>query len=418
MGEEWRLPDAPGQYLPLTTDQPLSKAYFPDNLPPTIELSEDVVNELVRAMHALGRLDGLVSEIDNSGAVFSSFVYKEAEQSSQVEGTAVTVSDIYRLEVDELPVADADRDHERDVREAKNYIRALGEAMDYLDTAGRVRGSLTVELVKQLHGTLMERGRTDEDDPLPGEFRPGLAYIEEETELGAPRARFVPPPAHAVEGNMQSLMEYIQAGRGWPDLIDTALVHYQLETIHPFKDGNGRVGRLLIVLMLLCSDLLVNPVLYPSSYFNRRRSEYTDHLLAVSEQGEWEEWLLFFLEGMHQQATEAFVRAKLLIQKRREYEETYESAPNSVRTLAVTMFSEPYFTVSEAADMIEMTYQSANNAVDRLVADGAVVEITGQAQNRVFKATEIMDIVERPPSELPDPSDVIGDASLFELRDP
>lgn len=418
MGEEWRLPDAPGQYLPLTTDQPLSKAYFPDNLPPTIELSEDVVNELVRAMHALGRLDGLVSEIDNPSAVFSSFVYKEAEQSSQVEGTAVTVSDIYRLEVDELSVADADRDHERDVREAKNYIRALGEAMDYLDTAGRVRGSLTVELVKQLHGTLMERGRTDEDDPLPGEFRPGLAYIEEETELGAPRARFVPPPAHAVEGNMQSLMEYIQAGRGWPDLIDTALVHYQLETIHPFKDGNGRVGRLLIVLMLLCSDLLVNPVLYPSSYFNRRRGEYTDHLLAVSEQGEWEEWLLFFLEGMHQQATEAFVRAKLLIQKRREYEETYESAPNSVRTLAVTMFSEPYFTVSEAADMIEMTYQSANNAVDRLVADGAVVEITGQAQNRVFKATEIMDIVERPPSELPGPSDVIGDASMFELRDP
>jgi len=418
MGEEWRLPDAPGQYLPLTTDQPLEKAYFPDNLPPTIELSEDVVNELVQAMHALGRLDGLVSEIDNPGAVFSSFVYKEAEQSSQVEGTAVTVSDIYRLEVDELSVEDADRDHERDVHEAKNYIRALAEAMDYLDTAGRTRDSLTVELVKRLHETLMERGRTDEDDPLPGEFRPGLAYIEEETKLGAPKARFVPPPAHAIEGSMQSLMEYVQAGHGWPALIDTALVHYQFETIHPFKDGNGRVGRLLIVLMLLCSDLLVNPVLYPSSYFNRRRSEYTDHLLGVSEQGEWDEWLLFFLEGMNQQATEAFVRAKLLIQKRREYEETYESAPNSVRTLAAMMFSEPYFTVSEAADMIEMTYQSANNAVDQLMADGVVVEITGQAQNRVFKASEIMDIVERSPNELPNSSDVIEDPSMFELRNP
>lgn len=418
MGEEWRLPDAPGQYLPLTTDEPLSKAYFPDNLPPTIELSEDVVNELVRAMHALGRLDGLVSEIDNPGAVFSSFVYKEAEQSSQVEGTAVTVSDIYRLEVDELSVEDADRDHERDVREAKNYIRALGEAMDYLDTAGRARDSLTVELVKRLHETLMVRGRTDEDDPLPGEFRPGLAYIEEETELGAPRARFVPPPAHAVEGNMQSLMEYVQTGRGWPDLVDAALVHYQFETIHPFKDGNGRIGRLLIVLTLLCTDILVNPVLYPSSYFNRRRSEYTDHLLSVSEQGEWEEWLLFFLEGMRQQATEAFVRAKLLIQIRRKYEERYESAPNSVRTLANEMFSEPYFTVSEASNMIEMTYQSANNAVDQLVEDGAVVEITGQAQNRVFKAAEIMDIVERPPNELPTPSDVIEDGSVFELQDP
>lgn len=417
MGEEWRLPDAPGQYMPLRGDQPLSKAYFPNNLPPTIELSEDVVNELARAMHALGRLDGLVSEIDNPGAVFSSFVYKEAEQSSQVEGTAVTVSDIYRLEVDELSVEDADREHERDVREAKNYIRALGEAMEYLDTAGRARDSLTTELVKRLHETLMERGRTDEEDPLPGEFRPGLAYIEEETELGAPRARFVPPPPHAVEGNMRSLMEYVQTGRGWPDLIDAALVHYQFETIHPFKDGNGRIGRVLIVLMLLCTDILVNPVLYPSSYFNRRRSEYTDLLLAVSEQGAWDEWLLFFLKGMHQQATEAFVRAKLLVHKRQEYEETYESAPNSVRTLAGAIFSEPYFTVSEAADMINMTYQSANNAVNRLEEDEVVVEITGQEQNRVFKAADIMDIVERPPSELPDPSDLVQDELVFELRD-
>ena len=418
MGDEWRLPDAPGHYMPLREDQPLQKAYFPDTLPPTIELSEDVVDELARAMHALGRLDGLVSEIENPGAVFSSFVYKEAEQSSQVEGTAVTVSDIYRLEVDGLAVADADRDHERDVREARNYIRALGEAMDYLDTAGRSRESLTVELVTRLHETLMERGRTDEDDPLPGEFRPGLAYIEEETESGVPKVRFVPPPAHAVEGNVQSLLDYVQTGRGWPDLIDAALVHYQFETIHPFTDGNGRIGRLLIVLMLLCADLLVNPVLYPSSYFNRRRGEYTDHLLAVSERGEWEEWLLFFLAGMRQQATEAFVRAKLLLRKRRAYGERYDSAPKSVQRLANAMFSEPYFTVSEAAEMIGMTYQSANTAVDRLVADGAVVEITGQAQNRVFEAAEIMDIVERPPSELPDPSAVIEEESVFELRNP
>src|SRR6056297_3278042 len=178
MGEEWRLPDSPGRYMPLRADQPLSKAYFPDNLPPTIELSEDVVAELAQAMHALGRLDGLVSEVDDPGAVFSSFVYKEAEQSSQVEGTAVTVSDIYQLEVDEYTV---EADHERDIREAKNYIRALRDGMDYLDTAGRSRDSLTVGLVKRLHETLMERGRTDEDDPLPGEFRPGLAYIEETT---------------------------------------------------------------------------------------------------------------------------------------------------------------------------------------------------------------------------------------------
>lgn len=418
MGEEWRLPDAPGQYLPLREDQQLSRAYFPDNLPPAIDLTDEVVDELSRAMHALGRLDGLVSEVDNPGSIFSSFVYKEAEQSSQVEGTAVTVSDIYRFEVDELELEPTEDHHERDVREAKNYIRALDEALDYLDTAGRSRESLTVGLVQDIHETLMERGRTDEEDPLPGEFRPGFATIVEETGDGASRVRFVPPPADAVESKMSALFEYVRTGRGWPDLIDTALVHYQFETIHPFKDGNGRVGRLLIVLMLLCSTILVNPVLYPSSYFNRQRSEYSDLLLAVSERGEWEEWVRFFLEGMRQQADEAFVRAKLLIQKRHEYELAYDDAAPSVRLLTNAIFAEPYFTVSEAANMIDMTYQSANNALERLVEEGVVTEITGQEQNRVFMAAEIMDIVERPPSELPTPTEVMESESIFQIREP
>lgn len=417
MGEEYRLPDAPGQYLPLPTDQPFSRAYFPDNLPPTIELGEDVVGELARAMHALGRFDGLASEVDNPGAIFSSFVYKEAEQSSRIEGTAVTVSDIYRYAVDELETDVAESDHERHVREAKNYIRALEGALDYLDTAGRSRESLTVGLVQDLHDTLMERGRTDEEDPLPGEFRPDQAVIEETNEPGQRQPRFVPPPAQAVERNMDSLMDYVQTGRGWPDLIDVALVHYQFETIHPFAAGNGRVGRLLVVLMLLCSDLLVNPVLYPSSYLKRHRGEYADLLLAVSERGEWEDWLVFFLEGIRQQAEEAFVRAKLLLKRRRAYEESYRDSPDSVRRLTEALFAEPYFTVSEAAEMIEMTYQTANRAVERLVADGVVTEITGNEQHRVFRAVGIMDIVERSPGELPTPTDAVAQDTTFQLHD-
>lgn len=418
MGDEWRLPDAPGQYLPLREDHDLHQAYFPEDLPPTVEFTDAIIHELSWAMHALGRLDGLASEVDNPGAIFSSFVYKEAEQSSQVEGTAVTVADIYRYEVDELRGGPPADEHERNVREAKNYIRALDAALDYLDTAGRSRESLTVGLIMDLHETLMERGRTDEAEPRPGDFRPGIATIMEKTEQGVSRVRFVPPPADAVEGKMDALLQYAQTGRGWPDLIDTALVHYQFETIHPFKDGNGRVGRLLIVLMLLCSDILLHPVLYPSSYFNRHRSEYTDLLLAVSEQGAWEDWLQFFLEGMRQQANEAFVRAKLLVHQHHEYEVTYEAAPRSVRLLTDALFIDPYFTVSEAAEMIDMTYQSANRAVERLVADGVVTEITGNEQNRVFKAAEIMDIVERPPGELPSPTDVMETGSGFQLRDP
>jgi Fic family protein len=417
MADDYQLPGAPGHYLSLREDQPYARAYFPDNLPPTIEFDDDTVVALARAMHALGRLDGLVSEVENPGAVFSSFVYKEAEQSSQIEGTAVTVSDIYRMEIDELDVDPPESDHERDVREAKNYVRALEEALSYLDTAGRSRESISLGLVTDLHETLMERGRTEEDDPLPGEFRPDLVHIAETNDPGQPRVRFVPPPPDVVESEMESLMQYVQTGRGWPDLIDVALTHYQFETIHPFRDGNGRVGRLLVVVMLLCSDLLVNPVLYPSSYFKRHRDEYTDRLLAVSEQGEWEAWLQFFLEGVGEQASEAFVRAKLLVGKRHEYEQTYESAPDSVRRLATSVFAEPYVSVPEAAELIEMSYQSANRAVERLVEDDVLTEITGHEQHRVFRANEVMDIVERPPGELPSPGDVMTEGSAFELQD-
>lgn len=418
MRDEFQLPDAaPGHYIPLREDRELHKAYLPDNLPPAIELSDGIVRELARAMHALGRLDGLGSEVENPGAVFSSFVYKEAEQSSQVEGTAVTVSDIYRLEIGKLDDSGSEspEDHEKDVREARNYIRALEEGREYLQTAGRSRESVTLELVKSLHETLMERGRTDEDDPLPGEFRPGLAVIQEADEYGRKQIRFIPPKAEMVDGKMASLGQYVQSSSRWPDLVDIALVHYQFETIHPFKDGNGRVGRLLIVLLLLCSGLLVNPLLYPSSYFKRHRDEYTDRLLAVSERGEWEEWLRFFVAGIHEQADEAFVRAKLLVRKREEYRNEYADGAESVRRLVEAMFEEPYFSVSEAASVIDMTYQSAHNAVNRLEDDGVLAEITGNEQNRVYRAAEIMDIVERPADRLPTPAEVIDDDSEWQL---
>ena len=400
---------APGHYLPLREDQSLPKAYFPDKLPPSIDLSDETVREHGRAMWTLGRLEGLGSEIDNPGAIFSSFVYKEAEQSSRVEGTAVTVSDIYRYDVDQLTFRDAsERDHEADVREARNYIRALNDAVSYLHTAGFDRTSLTVELVKSIHERLLERGRSDDDDPLPGEFRPGYAVIEEEHPHGfGTRIRFIPPKPDTVASLMEDLEHFIQRGGPWPSLIDVAIAHYQFETMHPFKDGNGRVGRILAVLMLIADGLLHYPLLYLSSYIERHRTEYADRLLAVSEEGAWDEWLLFFLRGIREQAEEAFVRAKLLIDTRREYEQRYADEPKSVRNLSLALFEDPYFTVREAGERIGVVYQTANNAVDRLEADGVISEITGNKQNRVFRAEEIMEIVERPASNLPDPQDLV-----------
>jgi Fic family protein len=360
-------------------------------------------------MWALGRLEGLGSEVDNPGAVFSSFVYKEAEKSSQVEGTAVTVSDIYRYEVDELQTKPRgeESEHEADIREARNYISALDEAVSFLQTAGVSRDAVTAELIKSIHGTLLESGRTDGDDPLPGEYRPGFAVIEERTELGGKRIRFVPPKAESVPSLMENLAQYIQSESTWPTLVDLAIIHYQFETIHPFKNGNGRTGRLLVALLLLASHLLHYPLLYLSSFIERHRTEYADLLLGVSERGEWEAWISFFLRGIREQATEAFVRGKLLLEQRREYETRYADAPKSVRRLARSLFEEPYFTVSEASETIGMVYQTANNAVDQLESDGVVSEITGNKQNRVFRADDIMDIVERPAAELPEATEFV-----------
>lgn len=167
--------------------------------------------------------------------------------------------------------------------------------------------------------------------------------------------------------------------------------------------------------MLLASDLHHYPMLYLSSYVERHRSEYTDRLLAVSEEGAWEDWLLFFLRGIEEQATEAFVRGKLLLDLRHEYEEHYANAPKSVRLLALATFEDPYFTVSEASDAIDMVYQTANNAISRLEADGVLEETTGKQQNRVFRAAEIMSIVERSAENLPDPTTLIDIESAWRL---
>ncbi|MCU4800248.1 Fic family protein [Halobacteria archaeon HArc-gm2] len=408
MSDEFTLPDsAPGRYIPLREDAPHHRAYYPDNLPPSIELTDEIVDELTRAMHSLGRLDGVTSEVENATTVFSSFLYKEAEQSSQVEGTAVTVSDIIESELTDGAPAGSTDPSEKDIQEARNYIRAVKEGLGYLQTAGRSRSNITTELVKSLHETLMETGRTDEDDPLQGEFRPDLAYIKEDTEPWKDPVRFVPPKPDMARARMADLESYIQSDGQYPDLIDIALTHYQFETIHPFRDGNGRVGRLLVVLLLYCADILVNPILYLSSYINQRRDTYADLLLHVSERGAWKEWIQFFLTGLRKQADEGFVRAKLLLRKRREYRETYDEAATSTARLAQALFSKPYISIREAADLIDMSYESGRKAVDVLVDDGVLVPHTERKWGRLYRADEILDIVERSETALPEPADLI-----------
>lgn len=385
---------APGVYRPVdsSANVPASKFYKPDPLPPDVDLSRDVIGAHGRAMHALGRLDGLWSEIDDPETVFGLFVYKEAEQSSQVEGTRVTVSDMYKRGEDS-----------KDVREARNYATALKDAARGLSETGRSRENLSLDLIKNLHEELMEAGRTDEEDPLPGEFRPHYAWIEESTGGLGKQVRFVPPKPAIAASRMEDFEAYLQSGGDYPDLIDIAILHYQFETIHPFVDGNGRVGRLLIVLLLLASDILLHPFFYLSSYIRRNREEYTELLLAVNEEGEWNEWLRFFLEGMKTQADEAFSRAKLLLHLRNRYEREYADAAPSVQELIGAIFTEPVFTVNRAAELIEMSYPAANNAISTLQEDGVLRERTGKERYQEFQADAVLDALNEDVETIPSP---------------
>jgi len=396
--------DAPGVYLPVRADQsvPFGKFYKPDDLPPELALSDETIQLVERTMHALGRLDGFRGQVEEAGTVFKPLLYKEAEQSSRIEGTQVTTTDIYRA------TAGGDTSaRSRDVQEAMNYVEALQVASQQLLKRGRSPDNITLDLLLGLHSTVMETGETDEDDPLPGEFRPDYAWIEESNEPWQQSVRFVPPKAEMVDSMMESLLSYVRSPSHFPDIVDVALVHYQIETIHPFKDGNGRVGRLLVILMLVACDALTTPLFYMSAYIKTNREEYTDRLLAVNEDGAWEEWIRFFVSGMRDQAEEVLGRAKLLLDQYEAYRERYENAPESVQRLIRVLFEQPYLTVPRAADRIDMSYPAANNAVDRLVGDGVLLQVKERERNREFVATGVMEIVERDAAELPSPAEVL-----------
>lgn len=360
-------------------------AFKPDPLPPEISIEGELLDVFTRATSNVGQLSGIGRRVDNPSMLISPFIYKEAVVSSEIEGTRVTLSDVYEYEAGRKKGGGPSRN---ELKEVHNYVRAVFQGIDEMD------GGIDLDLVRTLHQTLMSGVRGE--DKQPGEFRDTQVYIGGR----GTEARFVPPPPSVVPYAMQNLETYMQTGGAYQPLIDIGLVHYQFETVHPFRDGNGRMGRLIIMLMMCDEELLPEPYLYPSSYFKRNREEYTDRLLAVSRDNAWEEWLTFFLEGISQQAQEAFSRASELLDLRDEYRERYQDGANSVSHLAMEVFTKPYLTVNEAAELLNMTYGAANNAVSKLEDDGVLEEITGQSRNRVFRAREVFRIIQKPVDEL------------------
>jgi len=373
-------------------------AFRPDPLPPDIEIAGELAKELSEARGAIGKLSGIGHTVRNPHMLLRPFIRKEAVQSSQIEGTKATLSDLYAHEAGEESIIGA---RERDeVREVSNYVRAMEQGIQELEGSER---QISLDLVRKLHETLMTGVRGEEKSP--GQFR------RSQNAIGAhdPRdARYVPPPPHHVSPAMRELEQFIQDGAGFDPLVEIGLAHYQFETIHPFLDGNGRVGRLIITLMLYQRGLLPQPFLYTSSYFNRHRDEYIDRLFSVSTGGEWEKWLVFFLTAITEQAEEAFIRSKKLLKLQEEYRERYQDARSeTILRLVYELFENPFITVSRARERLDVAYPTANTAINTLVDDGVLEEITGKERYRVFRATEIYDVIDKPLEQITDDAETM-----------
>lgn len=361
-------------------------AFSPDPLPPAFEATHDLISDNGDAMYALGQLSDLERWLDSPEVILSPLVHREAVDSSNIETTTrLTLSDIYRREAGEVP---GDTETERaDITEAQNYVEAITTGIEAL----RDGDQIDRDLLCRLHEILLQGARGERKNP--GEFRDDLVGIDEpETPLR--EARFVPTPPASIPYALRSLLQYIRSGPQYAPLIDLALIHYQFETIHPFEDGNGRLGRLLVMLTLYKWDLLPGPYLYPSSYFNANRDAYLDTLLAVSRDGAWTEWVSFFVQALATQGREAYTVARELLALRDRYREQYQDQGAVVRELIDFIIEQPYFTEPQAVTALGRSQPAVNQAIHTLWDDTVLRETTGQQRNRRYEVPEVLDIVE------------------------
>jgi len=361
-------------------------AFSPDPLPPDLDATHDLLGDNGDAMYALGQLSDLERWLDSPEVILSPLIHREAVDSSNIETTTrLTLSDIYRREAGEAP---GDTETERaDITEAQNYVEAITTGIQAL----REGDDLDRDLLCRLHEILLQGTRGERKNP--GEFREELVGIDEPgTPLSA--ARFVPTPPASIPYALRSLLQYIRSGPQYASLIDLALIHYQFETIHPFEDGNGRLGRLLVMLTLYKWDLLPGPYLYPSSYFNANRDAYLDTLLAVSRDGAWTEWVLFFVQALATQGREAYTVARELLALRDRYLTQYQGQGTVIRELVDLIIEQPYITEPQAVAALDRSQPAVNKAIHTLWDDDVLRETTGQQRNRRYEAPAVLDIVE------------------------
>ena len=361
-------------------------AYVPNPLPPKLAWTPGLVIALSDADRALGELSGLGRSIPNPHLLMIPFVRREAVLSSRIEGTQASLSDLYAYEAAQLPLFE----QAPDVREVYNYVQALEYGLERLRTF-----PLSLRPIREIHEHLMTGVRGEHQ--TPGEFRRSQNWI------GPPGctlndATYVPPPVPEMLEALDAFERFLHTLSSLPPLIRLGLIHYQFEAIHPFLDGNGRVGRLLSTLLLCAWNLLPEPLLYLSAYFAAHQQTYYDLLLSVSQQGSWETWLTFFLNGVSSQARDAVVRAQRMQNLREDYREQFQTARAAARLLQVVdlLFARPLLTVHQVEDTLNVSTPTAQGYINRLEDAGILREITGQARNRVYQADKVLEVIEAP----------------------
>lgn len=354
------------------------RAFMPSRLPPVpgIRIDGELQRRLSDADRALGRLDGSVHTLPNPDLFVYMYVRKEAVLSSQIEGTQSSLQDLLSAEAQVL-----DSDRPRDVDEVVNYVRAMNRGLARLEHL-----PVSVRLIREIHAELLQGVRGSR--LTPGDLRRTQNWIGPGVSTLA-NAAFVPPPPDDVPTALGHLETFLHEADDLPLLVKIGLAHAQFETIHPFLDGNGRVGRLLITFLLCERGALHKPVLYLSHYFKRHRQEYYDRLQAVRVSGDWEGWLAFFLRGVAEVSVEAAETARQILLLREEHrsliaERLGRAAGNGHRILQY-LYAHPITSAKELQALIGTTFAAANQIVHRLVDIGILREITGQARHRRFR---------------------------------
>lgn len=359
------------------------RAFVPPPLPPEVQLTDELVAQLSAADRALGELSGAGRSTPNPVLLSQTLMRREAVLSSRIEGTRSSLSDLVLFEV-ARPSGPA----AADAQEVYNYLAAL-----YHLIASNRRLPVSLPLLKEAHQILLDGIGTGHT--TPGEFRRSQNWIGRPGSL-LEDATYVPPPPERLWECLDAFEKHIHADHRLPPLLTIGAVHYQFEAIHPFLDGNGRIGRLLVTLLFIEWGLLPAPLLDLSAYIEPRRDRYYDGLLRVSTDGDWTGWFLFFLEAVDVQARDAAERARRLQRLRDDYRTRVQTARSSALPgrLVDELFNVPALTVQRAQEVLDVTHRSAAQHIERLVAEGILTPLEGRSRPRVYLAREVVRVIE------------------------